>query len=127
MAIDSYSVFVNNVAIPIKASSLEYSVYMAKTKSTTVVYNGQRDKVSSEDLEDCQMIKFDIPELYLGVDVAQTLLSQLKSGQANVSLKKDGVTRNYKSCSLEDTGEFKDDGENFMSITLKGVHQSKLG
>ncbi len=126
MALDVYSEFVNNEAIPIKASSLEFGVYMAKSKSTTVIYNGQRDKVSSEDLEDSQMIKFDIPEFYQGADVASALLAQIKQG-GNVSLKKNGAVRNYKSCAIEEIGEFKDDGENFASVTIKGIHQSSLG
>jgi hypothetical protein len=127
MSINAYSVFVNGVAIPIKASSLEYGVYMAKSKGTTIIYNGQRDRVSAEDLEDAQTIKFDIPEVYQGVDVAQVLLAQMKGGKANITLKKDGVTRNYKSCSIDEMGEFKDDGENMASVTILGINQNKLG
>jgi ribosomal protein L23 len=126
MTISVYSVFVNNVAIPIKASSLEYGKYSAASKGTVVIYNGQRDKVASEDLEKPQMIKFDMPEFYQGVDVSSVLTAQMKNGNANITLKKEGVTINYKACAISELGEFKDDGENMASVTIEGIHQSKL-
>jgi hypothetical protein len=55
------------------------------------------------------------------------LLAQMKGGKANITLKKDGVVRNFKSCSIDEMGEFKDDGENMASVTILGINQNKLG
>lgn len=125
---DMYSLFVNGVSIPVKTGSVSHTQYMGKKKTTQVIINGQRDTVASENAEDAQEIKFDIPEFYQDSNVADMLRSALAaSGKkgADVTLKKDGAQQNFRSCSLTDIGEIKDDGEPYMSITLSGTHQAK--
>lgn len=126
MSISAYSVVVDGAAIPTTAGSLEYGKYGAESKGMVVIYDGQRDKVASENLEKPQTIKFNIPEFYQGVDVLAVLTAKMKGGKANITLKKDGATINYKSCAISEVGEFKDDGENMVSVTIEGIHQTKL-
>jgi hypothetical protein len=119
MAVDAYSVYVNDTfPVPIKGGSLTYTRYMGVKKVTPVIVSGQRDNVSSEDLEkSAQDIEFEVPAHYQGVDMATYLRENLANG-ASLILRNDanGSLIAYKSAAITENGEIKDDGERFMKV-----------
>jgi hypothetical protein len=91
---------------------------MGVKKVTPIIVGGQRDNVSSEDLEkSTQDIEFEVPAHYQGVDMAVYLRENLANG-ASLILRNDanGSLIAYKSAAITENGEIKDDGERFMKV-----------
>lgn len=122
--VDAYSVYVNDTfPVPIKGGSLTFTRYMGVKKVMPVIVSGQRDSVSSEDLEkSMQEISFEVPAHYQGVDMAEYLRDNFANGASLIlQNESNGSLVAYKSVAITDNGEIKDDGERVIKVTCSGT------
>jgi hypothetical protein len=124
---DPMGLYINGNAVTIKANSFSGELALTPYKSVTVITGATIGSVGSSDMENQgkKKVKFAVPYVYGGFNVAEQLMKMLDDAGGNgvsvIGKSPNGVKLEFKQCTLAEQSEVKDDGERFVEVTLEGV------